>query len=88
MERANLAAHAADEGQWAREHLEHVARWQRLWRPSPASCISEPQVVVDAAGTRRQAVHGSFDNDIATMTRAIESIAGRGLVAPLEWLDY
>ncbi|MBM3479585.1 MAG: hypothetical protein FJX69_10230 [Alphaproteobacteria bacterium] len=88
MERANLAAHAADEGQWAREHLAHVARWQRLWRPSTESCIAEPQVVVDAAGTRRQAVHGCFDNDIATMTRAIEAIAGRSLVAPLEWLDY
>jgi hypothetical protein len=33
-------------------------------------------------------VHGCFDNDIATMTRAIEAIAGQGLVAPLEWLDY
>mgnify|MGYP006280342009 CR=1 FL=1 len=88
MERANLPAFAGDGDQWAAEHLAHVARWQALWQPGPGSCIEAPQVVVDAAGTRRQAVHGCFDNDIATMTRMIEAIAGRALVAPLEWLDY
>ncbi|MCW5624338.1 MAG: C1 family peptidase [Burkholderiales bacterium] len=88
MERALLPAFAKDTEQWAEDHLPAVREWQKRWKPAPDSVVASPFVTIDKRGTQAQAVHGSFDNDIAVLTRTISGIAGRKLVAPMEWLDY
>ncbi len=80
--------------QWSDDdEIENVAEWQRSWERSPGSSdrlrvVSDPTVPITREGTRAPATHGSFDNNIEVLTETLQRIAGRRLVAPMEWLDY
>jgi len=87
MERALLPAYARDSDQWAAEELVTVRQWQSRWK-GPGVTLSAPDVRDTRSDHRVQATHGSFDNNIDALTETIERIAGRKLVAPMEWLDY
>ena len=61
--------------------------WQTFWGTvrSPRE-ITDPQISNGVA--RIPAAHGSFDNDLAVLTRTLERIAGRPLKHPVEQLVY
>jgi len=87
MERALMPRYANDDEQWAPEELSTVRAWQSRW-PGPAQVIDAPEVRDTKRDHRVAATHASFDNNIAVLTETLQRIAGRKLVAPLEWLDY
>lgn len=57
-------------------------------KPPTASTADGHQGQGSLSPGTTQATHGSFDNNITVLTQAIERIAGRSLVSPMEWLDY
>jgi hypothetical protein len=83
-----------DPTDWAREELDVVTAWQRLWKPGatgPAQRgfpVVTPDVVTTATRKTVAATHLSFDNNVDVITQTLERIRGRALVAPIEWLDY
>jgi hypothetical protein len=87
LERAHDPRYAGDTDQWAEEELDAVRAWQAAWPRDNLRVVTAPDVRVGRDGARAQATHGALDNDIDTLTLAIERIAGRKLVAPLEWLQ-
>lgn len=87
LERAHDPRFARDTDQWAEEELDAVSGWQDAWPRDNLRVVSTPDVRVGRDGARVQATHGALDNDMETLTATIERIAGRRLVAPLEWLE-
>ena len=92
LQRALQPAYAQDSDQWDRGQLAQVQAWQAAW-PGTANAgllrtVTDPQIITTARGDRIDATHGSFDNNIPVLSETIERIAGKPLVAPLEWLDY
>ncbi len=87
MERALDPAYANSAWQWAEGELATVQRWQAAWPAANRHLVMDRDVRITRTGAQAQATHGSFDNDIDTLTRVIERIAGRK-IAPMEWLDY
>lgn len=79
--------------QWDEDELPFVADWQKRWRPKAGGeqllrIIDKPTVRTTRAGCRVQSTHGSFDNNIEALTETLERVAGKQLLAPMEWLDY
>ncbi len=66
-----------------------VSTWIKAW---PAGdllhLVSTPKVRNTKAQGQIDAAHGSFDNDIETLTGTLQRIKGDALVSPMEWLDY
>lgn len=87
MERALLAQYANDSDQWAEDELATVRAWQARFTGT-ATTIAAPEVRDTKLGHRIQSTHGSFDNNIDALTETLQRIAGKRLVAPMEWLDY
>ena len=87
MERALLPRYANDTDQWAEEELVSIRQWQSQWNGSGAA-VTAPEVRDTKTDHRVQATHGSFDNNIDALTETLRRIAGRKLIAPMEWLDY
>lgn len=98
MERA-LSSKYADRGsreatdQWEPEEIAFVQQWLAQWKPNAGgdrllTVVTEHKVRNTRAQDYVQATHGSFDNNIPVLTDTLERIAGRKLVAPMEWLDY
>lgn len=94
MERANVAPDPQWlDDQWAippgAKSNPEVAAWLKAW---PAGellhRVATPKVRNTKAMGQIDAAHGSFDNDIDTLTATLERIKGEALVAPMEWLDY
>ena len=85
--RALMPQYANDDEQWARTELSTVRAWQSRW-PGTAQAIEAPEVPDTKRDHRVRATHGSFDNNIVVLTETLQRIAGRKLVAPMEWLDY
>lgn len=91
MQRAQLPEYEDDADQWDAGQLPEVRQWRSAWPGAGQGLlqvVKTPEVVVTREGGRIQATHGSFDNNIAAITQAIERIKGSPLVAELEWLDY
>ena len=69
-----------------------MRRWQAAWAGTELDgrlvIVRTPQVVTTRLGDHIAATHGSFDNNIPVLSETIARIAGRPLVAPLEWFDY
>jgi hypothetical protein len=87
--RALDPAYARDDEQWAKEELPRVREWQSRWDVAKRGVeVASLDVPTTNAGGRTQATHGSFDNNIDTLTTTLERIRGARLVAPLEWLDF
>ena len=93
LARALDPAYADDAGQWAEEELQWIHAWHARWKPGSGSSrrvtvIERPDVRSTRVGGQTQATHGSFDNNLEVMTETLRRIAGKALIAPLEWLDY
>lgn len=87
MERALIPKYADDSEQWAAEELPFVRAWQSRFSGA-ANAVTAPDVRDTRMGHRVPATHGSFDNNIDALTETLQRIAGRKLIAPMEWLDY
>jgi hypothetical protein len=87
MERALLPKYANDSEQWAQDELATVRQWQARFSGA-ANSVTAPDVRDTRTNHRVPATHGSFDNNIDALTETLTRIAGRKLVAPMEWLDY
>ena len=87
MERALIPQYANDSDQWAEDDLPAIRAWQSRW-DGTAIAIGSPEVRDTKLDHRVQSTHVSFDNNIAALTETLQRIAGRKLVAPMEWLDY
>ncbi|MCC6377612.1 MAG: peptidase C1 [Burkholderiales bacterium] len=98
MERALLSRYAYTGSreatdQWDAEEIPFVKQWLAKWKPNAGgnrllTIVTEHRVRDTRADDFVQATHGSFDNNIPVLTDTIERIAGKKLVAPMEWLDY
>ena len=89
MERALDPAHSSDAEQWAVEELASLAQWQAAWLGKGTGLRVEARNVRQTRTNGQvAATHMSFDNNIDVLGPSIERIAGRRLVAPMEWLDY
>ena len=87
MERALAAKYANDSDQWAEEELPSNREWQSRWS-GRLIAVSAPEVRDTRTDDRVQATHRSFDNNIEALTETLQRIAGKKLIAPMEWLDY
>lgn len=91
MQRAQLAAYAGNDDQWAGGQLQAMRTWQAAWRGEGTELlqvIRDRNVTITREGAQCQATHGSFDNNIAVITATLKRIKGGELVKPMEWLDY
>lgn len=98
MERALLPGYAAAGSreatdQWDAEEIPFVTQWLATWKPNAGgnrrlTIVAEHRVRNTRADDYVQATHGSFDNNIPVLTETLERIAGKRLIAPMEWLDY
>jgi pimeloyl-ACP methyl ester carboxylesterase len=93
MERAIMAGYENDSDQWEAGELAFVQAWQSRWKPQVASQslarpVTSPSIQTTKAGGQAQATHGSFDNNVETLTETIERIKGSPLASEVEWLDY
>lgn len=87
LERALLPKYANDADQWSEEELPTVRAWQSRFTGAAIS-VTAPDVRDTRTDHRVPATHGSFDNNIDALTETLTRIAGRKLIAPMEWLDY
>jgi pimeloyl-ACP methyl ester carboxylesterase len=87
LQRAVEPGWERDADQWATTHLGDVRTWLAQFEGSLWPVV-DASVRVNRKGKTEQAQHGSFDNNVEVIGRTIERIAGAGLVAPIEWLDY
>jgi hypothetical protein len=89
MERALDPRYADNDDQWASGELPFVQEWQAQWKAKDLGIpVATPTVRNTRQGGQIQSTHGSFDNNIEALTRTLTTIAGKDLVAPMEWLDY
>jgi hypothetical protein len=88
FERAALRGYENDEDQWEKSELAAVREWLKLHRQDRVRVVPGPRIPVDAHGGTKQPTHGSFDNNVEVIGRTIESITGKPVVKPIEWLDY
>ncbi len=74
--------------QWHANHHRFIEEWQRKFK-GVLYVVDAPSVPVNIETKMVQAQHGTFDNDITTITQTIQLISGTPTaIKPIESLDY